>query len=152
MKKVRIYLAGYSGEKKYRADAKKNFGDRFELLDPFTANPAEGVSEYKGIVEGDKLLIMKCDCVIAYINRASFGTAMEIIYAWQNDIPVFVACINKDYEMDNWIRYHAEGRIYFSVGSAFGAIAEYFLFKNKLKRLKGKVIKWIKRLKFWGKE
>lgn len=152
MRKVRVYLAGYSFESEYRRDAKKNFGDKFDLVDPFTDNPAEGEADYKGIVEGDKELIWGCDCILAYINTISWGTAMEIIYAWENDIPVFIACINKAHANHHWVKYHADGKIYFSVGSAFGAIAEYFLFWNKFKRTKNRIIEFIKNLKFWGKE
>ena len=70
-------------------------------------NPEEFENTYSPatIVNYDKSIIIKCDLLIADITRLSAGTSMEILFAWQNNIPVMLIA-NK--EINNpWLIYHS---------------------------------------------
>lgn len=58
------------------------------------------------IVEDDLEDIRACDVVLAMCSRASWGTAMEIRYAWQICRPVYVVVDDLD-KVSPWLRYHA---------------------------------------------
>lgn len=58
------------------------------------------------IVENDKLDIGECDALLVYYDAPSVGTAMEILYAYEREIPVVV--INKSAKpLSPWLIYHA---------------------------------------------
>ena len=96
MTKLKVYLAGTCGEDelRYRVVAKDRYGNKLTLIDPFTdveANISNDIPDYvlgeswrlsddhiKQIVEADKEVIVTCDIVVAYINRYTCGTIMEI--------------------------------------------------------------------------
>jgi nucleoside 2-deoxyribosyltransferase len=60
-----------------------------------------------GIVNADVDLIMKSDGMVAIINGdVSYGTVMEIVYAFLNHKPVYVICTN-GYGKHPWLNYHA---------------------------------------------
>lgn len=59
------------------------------------------------IVEGDKECIVECDVVIANSPKPSYGTAMEMVYAWQNDVPLHVVLPDDGVEPSPWVKYHA---------------------------------------------
>lgn len=58
----------------------------------------------KRIVESDKKSIMYCDTLLAKCDHPSFGTAMEVHFAWSLRKQVIV--VTKSYSP--WIRYHAD--------------------------------------------
>lgn len=62
------------------------------------------------IVKDDKKMIDSCDFVMCYIEKPSFGTVMEIMYAYEKNIPVLVILPTTNYEHlknDVWLSFHA---------------------------------------------
>lgn len=58
----------------------------------------------KRIVESDKKNIMYCDTLLAKCDHPSYGTAMEVYFAWSLRKKVIV--VTNSYSP--WIRYHAD--------------------------------------------
>lgn len=56
------------------------------------------------IVEKDKRDIMTCDTILAKCDHPSFGTSMEIFFAWTLRKQIIVVTSS----MSPWIRYHAD--------------------------------------------
>ena len=56
------------------------------------------------IVKRDKTDIMTCDTVLAKCDHPSYGTAMEIMFAWSLRKQIIV--VTNSYSP--WIRYHAD--------------------------------------------
>ena len=118
MLKLTVYLAGYSGDTEYREFVEKNFGDKIKLINPMNITHLEviediGKNEYDTcIVRRDKKLILSSDIVVAYLseNSPSFGTTMEIVYAYENGIPVYVIDITKGMQKynDAWVKFHTK--------------------------------------------
>lgn len=122
-----IYLAGYGGEFNYRERCFKEWGDKFEFIDPM--KDSEGifqaydfrytikeVIENKismpyavrlAVVENDKALIDRSDYVLVYLERKSFGTIMEIMYAYMNEKPIYVINPTMSFIDDVWLSVHA---------------------------------------------
>ncbi len=61
----------------------------------------------KKIVEGDLKAMRKCDGILAIVDGSlSYGTIMEIVYAYRFGLPVYLMVSNK-HEKHQWFRYHA---------------------------------------------
>lgn len=113
---IKVYLAGYAGETEYREYVSKRYGRHLDIFDPMKEVDSKILEKYNGgtlsekdvalIVEGDKAAIESCDIVIVYIKRASFGTAMEILHAFKNKIPVYLIDPDNKWREDVWVRYH----------------------------------------------
>lgn len=58
----------------------------------------------KQIVESDKKSIMYCDTLLAKCDHPSYGTAMEVYFAWSLRKQVVVVTNS----FSPWIRYHAD--------------------------------------------
>ncbi len=58
----------------------------------------------KRIVERDKKDIVTCDTILAKCDQPSWGTAMEIMFAWSLHKQIIVVTSS----MSPWIRYHAD--------------------------------------------
>jgi len=101
---MKIYLSGAIGETLYREIATTLLGERFEIVDPIAINDSK-VLTYQEIVEKDKLLIDGCDVLFVYIRTPSYGTVMEILYAWERKIPVLVIT-DGDQADQIWLKYH----------------------------------------------
>ena len=105
---MRIYLA-HSGKKDIREKVKKIQNILVEYtniscINPFDSgavskalthlwdeHPENRNSELaKQIVSNDITSIEHCDILVAYIEEPSFGTAMEIYYAYRDGINVFI--------------------------------------------------------------
>ena len=56
------------------------------------------------IVERDKRDIVTCDTILAKCDQPSWGTAMEIMFAWSLHKQIIVVTSS----MSPWIRYHAD--------------------------------------------
>lgn len=77
-----------------------------ECVDPTTRDFRGREDEtFKEIVRGDKTDIESCDCLLAYCPKPSFGTAMEVFFAWQ--LGKLVIVVNESPKVSPWIRYHA---------------------------------------------
>jgi nucleoside 2-deoxyribosyltransferase len=99
-------------------DTTKRERPEIEWVDPADRD-FRGVENetFASIVEGDKADIDGCDFVLAYCWQPSYGTAMEILYAWERDIPV-IAVVPNGLPVSPWVRYHA----YRVCPSLFGAL------------------------------
>jgi len=115
---MNIYLAGAilgCSDKEcvdWRTEAKKLLKDRWcsskslHLLDPMCR-------DYRGqydkdirneIVMLDKMMIDRSNILIANTNVTSWGTGMEILYAWERG--KIVVCFSEK-EHPIWVRYHS---------------------------------------------
>ena len=113
--KLRIYLAGYSEEYEYRNYVIQEYGniDKLDIVNPLNTN-YDDIYENIGknccmhyLVTRDKKLILTCHVLIAYVRVGStWGTTMEVIYAYSNHIPVFLIDPTKNYRTNPWLRFH----------------------------------------------
>jgi len=77
----------------------------FLINDP---NPSEGVTkESKFLVNRDKQTIDESKILVAYISKVTFGTTMEIFYAYSNNKIVIVIDPMKQFRDDLWLNYHS---------------------------------------------
>lgn len=107
----RVYLAGpingCSDEEAndWRSDVKEALPG-FEFVDPMDRDYRgreldDGVAAE--IVDGDKADISTCGVVLAMCPRPSFGTAMEVLYAWERGKRVLVVSERPS----PWLVHHA---------------------------------------------
>lgn len=91
--------------KDWREYAKANLQD--DTLDPmrrdYRGREDECVAE---IVEGDKADIDASTCLLVNYDKPSVGTSMEILYAWERQIPVYIVA-QPGTRISPWMRYHA---------------------------------------------
>jgi len=107
---MKVYLCGPINGctdeecKNWREYAKTVLSD---TLDPmrrdYRGRELECVNE---IVEKDKLDIMECDVLLVNYDKPSVGTSMEILFAWEQHIPVIVVS-KKDVKLSPWLIYHS---------------------------------------------
>jgi nucleoside 2-deoxyribosyltransferase len=76
------------------------------------------------IVEGDKADIMASNLVLANCWKTATGTCMEIMFAFDHNIPVFIV-VPSNRSPSPWLVYH--GTIYTSLDEALHKIREMFL-------------------------
>lgn len=85
----------------------KRLGPDYHYLDPMVRDYRGREDEcYKEIVHGDLLDIEKCDFFLAYCWQPSWGTAMEIHYAWES-VKRIVVVVPEGQRVSPWLRYHA---------------------------------------------
>lgn len=141
--KKNVYLAGAFEENEYRFFCKKYYSDVFNLIDPINDSSKDILKDNniemnqetgklyippevgQVIVDTDKDLIDSCYFIVAYVNRPSFGTAMEICYAHENHIPVFTINPNQQCKDDVWLRYHST-KIFESIEECFEWLKKYY--------------------------
>lgn len=111
---MRIYLAGpINGRtdaecKNWREQCKEVLGAE-RCFDPMSR-------DYRGrelepgiartIVEQDKRDIFASDAVLVYFDKPSVGTSMEVLFAWDHRLPVFVVNASGA-PLSPWLLYHA---------------------------------------------
>jgi len=68
----------------------------------------DALAHQREIVELDKRDICRADCLLVRwdATKASIGTTMEVIYAWENRVPV-VLWIDPKVTMSPWLNYHS---------------------------------------------
>jgi hypothetical protein len=102
----------------WRATAKARLeGAGFAVLDPM-------VRDYRGlelgnereIVESDLSDISQCSMILASCLQPSWGTAMELHYAWTQSIPVY-SIVSFAKPLSPWLRYHSM-KLFIDVGAA----------------------------------
>lgn len=79
------------------------------------------------VIARDKQIITKCDILVAYINRVTFGTTMEIFYAYSfGNKPVFVidTTDTRGLKNDLWLSGHCH-KIFKNPTDASDYINEY---------------------------
>lgn len=109
---MRVYLAGpifgCNDEecKGWRQQLKSDFPE-IDWVDPMERDfrGKESIS-VEQIIEGDKEAIDGCEAMIANVLQPSAGTAMEILYAHSQGIPV-VVIDGSGGRISPWIIYHA---------------------------------------------
>lgn len=110
---MKVYLAGpiHNLEDEQCKDWRKYAKEKLhcETLDPMDRDfrGLEKIAE-KMIVEGDKLDIMNATIVLVnyeHKNLSSIGTAMEILFAWEQHKPVVI--VTKDENPSPWLGYHS---------------------------------------------
>lgn len=118
--KLSVYLAGYSEERRYREFVEKVYGDKLILLNPMTITHLEvideiGENEYATyIVRRDKKMILQSDILVVYIDQYGayplWGTTMEIMFAYDHGIPVYVIDVTPEMKHANnaWVKFHTK--------------------------------------------
>jgi len=114
MEKLRIYLAGYTLEKEYRRIVHEKYGPDFDIVDPVMLTP----ENYPKIPSTDKFLITTCQILVAYIRECTWGTAMEIIFAYDRNKLVFIIDPTEQIRKDKWINFHCH-RFFNSIDDCF---------------------------------
>lgn len=94
-----------------------------EFLDPMDRDyRGREDANVSAIVEGDKQDILSANTVVVGAWRPSWGTAMEVEFAYSHRIPV-IAIVGLDHgPVSPWLRYHA--RIVESMTEAVSIIKE----------------------------
>lgn len=64
------------------------------------------LTDYREIVDLDKLEVLSSDCLVVMYVKPSVGTSMEVLLAWQNGIPVLVID-QQDKPLSPWLLYHS---------------------------------------------
>lgn len=119
-----LYLSGHIKELEYREIVKQKYGHKFIFLDPVNFELEKAVKVMsideasQRIVKVDKAMILQCDALIAYINKPTFGTIMEIMFAYEHNIPVYLINENKQFINDFWLFYHCK-EIFTSIDDCF---------------------------------
>lgn len=95
-----------------------------ETIDPMRRD-YRGVEDQHiaDIVAGDLADIDECDFVLANCTRPSWGTAMEIYYAWTRSKRIY-AIVKEGMPISPWLRFHSTVLTSFSI--AIGAINKSF--------------------------
>lgn len=122
-----VYLAGHSGETEYREYTKRIYSQVLNLIDPMEIHEKDlnrligKENLHTFIVRRDQKLILQSDILVAYISVGStFGTTMEISYAKNNNIPVYIID-PKYFREDPWLRYHSD-KFFLSIDKCFESI------------------------------
>jgi len=124
MKRKKIYLSGHIKELDYRRVCKEKYSDKFIFIDPvnfIVEEMIEGLTIEEAsdnIVKFDKAAILLCDIFVAWIEKPTFGTIMEIIFAFDHGIPVYIINENKQFMKDFWLYYHCN-ELFNSIDSCF---------------------------------
>lgn len=116
MLELTAYLAGWSRYTEYRSETISRYGDRVKLINPMSITHVEviediGINEYDTyIVRRDKKLILSSDILVAYVGDkgSTWGTTMEIIFAYEHGIPVYVIDVTPGMKHANnaWVKFH----------------------------------------------
>lgn len=131
---LRIYLAGHTEETDYRDYVHEHYANGLEIFDPMKEVEAEireasyqrplTKDEKKTIVEGDKHAIAHiCDLLVAYITKFTCGTIMEVEYAWDCQVPVYIIDPTGKLKDDVWLSYHTT-RFFKSIDECFEFILD----------------------------
>jgi nucleoside 2-deoxyribosyltransferase len=112
MKEISIvYLAGAINKcsdeeaKDWREEAKKILPLAVHVLDPMSRDyRGVEIENASSIVEGDKADILKATAIIVKASKPSWGTAMEIMFAYQNKKPLYA--FDAGPRPSPWLVYH----------------------------------------------
>jgi len=119
---MKVYLAGPidhctdAEASDWRETCKKRLGEE-NCLDPMRRDYRGREHLYREIVELDLADVDRCDVVLANCWKGGWGTPMEIMYAWMNDIPILVVVPPDLPFVSPWLQYHAQD-IYTSLDNA----------------------------------
>lgn len=110
--KNKIYLAGPINGctdaecKDWRERAKQVLGAE-RCLDPM-ARDYRGREDgcFDEIVQADKRDILRCHALLVNYTKPTVGTAMEMMFAYEHEIPSLVV-VPEDAKLSPWVRYHS---------------------------------------------
>lgn len=111
MKKIAYLCGGINGLndsqcRDWREYIKSSLNEQFDFLDPMRRDyRGIEIENLDNIVNGDKKDILDSDFLITYAERPSWGTAMEVIYAWENQRIVYSICSAE--KPSPWLIYHS---------------------------------------------
>ena len=102
---------------RWRQEARHIVGS---VLDPMVRDyRGQEATNAEAIVRGDLADIASCRAVLVNAERASWGTAMEIVYATMFRIPVVAFCSGP---VSPWLQVHANA-VYASQDDAIAAVS-----------------------------
>lgn len=108
---MKVYLAGpiFQCEDHecitWREDVKSQLPSDCEVFDPMDRDYRGQTDEFfREIVEDDKAHIDQCHILLVNYLKASVGTAMEILYAWERGKQVVI--VHQNHEVSPWMLYH----------------------------------------------
>jgi len=128
--KFKIYLASpifnieEEESNKWKKIVKLKLKNNFIIIDPIEHFDYKKNKDEQYLIHCDKLNIQRSDIILANCWQPSFGTAMEILYAWERKKLVFII-----FPHDNihpWIKYHST-KIFKNVDDAIISIKEHYL-------------------------
>jgi hypothetical protein len=116
MTKKVVYLCGGINKltdaecKDWREEAKRLLGDDFVILDPMRRDyrGIEG-DHTNDIVLGDIQDIVQSSVILVRAEVPSWGTAMEIVYAWV--LGKAIIAFGAGSRPSPWLMYHTKGRL-----------------------------------------
>lgn len=111
---LRIYLAGpifstTDEDQKWRQYVKEEIlAKGFEVIDPLELRDYRGLEEGKTvkIVEKDLKDLKKSDILLIYAPKPSWGTAMEVVYAYLQSKQIIT--VAPENEISPWLKYHTD--------------------------------------------
>lgn len=122
--KLKIYLAGWHKDYDYRAYCKDEYGDKIIFIDPMENISFDKLYKEIGkdlsdiyLIRRDKKLIEECDILVAKVEKLppwefSCGTFMEIMYAYEKGVPVFLISSDENIIENPWMKFHSEALFY----------------------------------------
>jgi nucleoside 2-deoxyribosyltransferase len=113
-RRLRIYLAGpifgtTEEDQKWRQYVKKDLSARgYKVIDPLELRDYRGQEKEKAfeIVEKDLKDLKKSDILLIYAPTPSWGTAMEVVYAYLQSKQIITVAPEK--EISPWLKYHTD--------------------------------------------
>jgi len=111
---MNVYLAGaielidLEQARQWRNEAKLLFEmhTNARAVSPLDYEPEEGPYNDEQIVNTDKALLARCQAVLVDGRQPGWGTAMEVLLANQQNIPVVVWGLDRE-RASIWLRHHA---------------------------------------------
>lgn len=111
---MKVYLCGGINNlsdadcKNWRQEA-KGLLKNFDVLDPMDRDfRGQETQNVKHIVESDLKDINDCDILLAKVDKPSWGTAMEIFYAFNNNKKVYMFGVGDS--CSPWLSHHSHFR------------------------------------------
>jgi hypothetical protein len=122
---ISIYLAGHVSETEYRKYVHEKYCNLFKINDPLQLIKRRSNITGDEIVREDKRLIFNSNILVAYIQKPTFGTIMEVIYAFELGITVYVINPGYTFKDDIWLLYHTS-KFFEDIDSCFSFINENY--------------------------
>lgn len=93
----------------WRADVKQSLAGLYEFRDPMDRDyRGKETGNVQAIIHGDLADILASDAVLVNAERASWGTAMELVYARTLGKPAYI--IHAWHDVSPWLLYHSAAR------------------------------------------
>jgi nucleoside 2-deoxyribosyltransferase len=111
---MKLYLAGAiqnaSDPITWRRNLTTKMPEGWEVIDPTEINlfvgTEDNIEAARRIVTNDLNAIRKCDALLALVNIASWGTGMEIFFAYQLKVPIIIWSPGGK-PVGPWLQFHS---------------------------------------------